>query len=384
MPTPQPNAPAASPPVPAPSSRLMSVDALRGFIMFWIIGADALFYALDKISDRGIIKFFATQLDHAAWEGFRFYDLIFPTFVFIIGVSLVFSLSRAVAAEGKSKTALRILKRSVILYCLGILYYNGFAGPFEKIRLLGVLQRLSLCYLFAGLAFVYLKPKALVALCASLLVGYWAMMTFIPVPGLGAGHFEERRNLANWIDSQYLPLRKWDGDHDPEGLLSTLPAIGSCLLGVFAGLLLQNKTVADRKKVNWLVMAGVLSVAAGFIWGLRFPVIKKIWTSSYVLVAGGFSALLLAGFFLVVDVWKRRQWCQPFVWIGMNSITIYILSEIIEFDKLAARFAGGRIKLFFDTAVTPGVGDLVLACVGLGICFVIVRFLYQRKIFLKV
>lgn len=355
--------------------------------MFWIIGADALFYALNKLAGgegKGIIGFFATQLDHVQWEGFRFYDLIFPMFVFIVGVSIVFALSRRTAEAGRAAATAQIFRRAAILYLLGLFTYDGLANGWEKVRLLGVLQRIALCYLFTALAFLYLKPKALVALCAGLLVGYWALMTFVPVPGIGSGHFAEGQNLANYVDKQYLPLFKWDGDHDPEGLLSTLPAIASCLLGVFAGLLLRDATVEDRGKVRLLMISGVISVVLGFLWGLQFPVIKKIWTSSFVLVAGGFSAILLGWFYLVIDIWRKDWWATPFIWIGTNAITIYLLVHIVELPKLAERLVGGPIKAWLDSAIRPGTGDLLIAAIALLAAVLFCRFLYRRRIFLKV
>jgi predicted acyltransferase len=367
--------------------RVASVDALRGFDMFWIIGADALFYALNKMAGgdgRSVIGFFATQLDHVQWEGFRFYDLIFPMFVFIVGVSIVFALSKRATEGGRGAATAQIFRRAAILYLFGLFTYEGVANGWEKVRLLGVLQRIAICYLVTGLAFLYLKPKALVALCASLLVGYWVLMTFVPVPGFGAGQFAEGKNLANYVDKEYLPLFKWDGDHDPEGLLSTLPAIGSCLLGVFAGLLLMRGDVEDRKKVKLLLICGAISVVAGFLWGLQFPVVKKLWTSSFVLVAGGFSAMLLGVFYLLIDVLKKDWWATPFIWIGTNAITIYMLVHVVELPKLAERIVGGPIKAWFDSVIRPGFGDLVIALVALTAAVLFCRFLYRRRIFLKV
>src|SRR5688500_14828933 len=243
--------------------RVASVDALRGFDMFWIIGADALFYALNKLGGgdaKSLIGFFATQLDHVQWAGFRFYDLIFPLFVFIVGVSIVFALTKRLNEHGRAAATSQILRRALILYLFGIFSYEGVAKGWEGVRLLGVLQRIAICYLVTAFAFIYFKPKALVALCASLLIGYWALMTFVPVPEVGAGNFAEKKNLANYIDKHYLPLFKWDGDHDPEGLLSTLPAIASCLLGVFAGLWLRRPDVDGRRKVTMLFAVVAASV----------------------------------------------------------------------------------------------------------------------------
>jgi predicted acyltransferase len=254
---------------------------------------------------------------------------------------------------------------------------------FIHLRLLGVLQRIALCYLFGALAFIYLKPRTLVALCATLLIGYWALMTFVPVPGVGAGNFAEGKNLANYLDAHYLPLYKWDGDHDPEGLLSTLPAVASCLLGIFAGLLLRNREVPDLKKVKVLFAFGIAGVVLGFLWGLQFPVIKKVWSSSFVLVAGGFSALLLGLFYYIIDIKKYQAWATPFLWIGSNAITIYMLDHLVQWDQLAQRIAGGEISSGLDQ-IHAGLGRFVIVLLILGAEIWFCRFLYKRKIFLKV
>ena len=176
-------------PSPSPNSvesaprRLMSLDALRGFDMFWIVGAEELVRGLQKISTGGLLGVIAEQLHHKAWEGFRFEDLIFPLFVFIAGVSLVFSLEKTLRESGRRTATLRVIRRAALLYFIGILYYGGFSIPLEKIRLLGVLQRIALCYLFSGLLFCHLKPRALVGVFAGLLLGYWGLMAWVPVPG---------------------------------------------------------------------------------------------------------------------------------------------------------------------------------------------------------
>jgi predicted acyltransferase len=373
---------------PAPSSlassaakpgRLMSLDALRGFDMFWIVGADALVEGLRKVGGGGFLQGVARQLEHVEWAGFHFEDLIFPLFVFMVGVSLVFSLDRTLRQTGRQPAVLHILRRAALLYLLGIFYYGGFGTAFHEIRLLGVLQRIALAYLFAGLTYCFLGWRGRVGVCAGLLLGYWALLTFVPVPGIGAGHFEAGRNLTNWVDKNYLPLRRWDGDYDPEGILSTLPAIASCLLGVFAGGLLQSRRLEERRKVMYLLAAGIACVGLGWLWNLQFPVIKKLWTSSFVLVAAGYSSILLAVFYQLVDVWKYRKWAQPFVWIGMNSITIYLLHNLVDIEAIAKRFVGGDLsKLYLGNFA-----ELALALVSLGITLAICRFLYERKIFLR-
>ncbi len=398
---------------PAPS-RLMSLDALRGFDMIWIMGGDAIASALGKLSDDPVTQTVATQLEHVEWEGFRFYDLIFALFVFIMGVSIVFSLNKAMDQHGLGGALKRVFTRFAIMFAVALFYSGGFTNAWPEIRLLGVLNRIALCYLGGALIFCLLRDKwrGIAAVAASLLVGYWALMTFVPFPDLRPvnasgelvsqrmtatnvsqlnwnttnrlkGVFEPGVNLANYIDSKYLPGRKHDKIWDPEGLLSTLPAIASCLLGMLAGLLLRNQRVEDRKKVTLLLSAGVVSVIAGYCWGMQFPVIKKIWTSSFVLVTAGYSAILLGVFYQVIDVWKKQSWCQPFVWYGMNAITVYLADNVIGFRRVASRLLGTDVKAFFDAHVTPGFGDLMLSFGEIGIGLWLVWFLYQRKIFLR-
>ena len=417
------------------SQSLMSVDALRGFDMFWIIGADTLVYALNRMSQTRPTTCLAEQLEHAEWQGFHFYDLIFPLFIFIVGVSLVFSLTRTIQEAGRAEALKRVFRRSVLLFIVGIFYSGGLTNPWPDIRLMGVLNRIALAYFFAGLLFCFFKPRALVAICVGILAGYWALMTFMPIrdiqltksnlarlaqqagdtkaaalfseernpsavkdsPAWAAaekmfyattnrvtGKFDQGLNLANHVDFEYLPARKYDTFFDPEGYLSTIPAVATCLLGVFAGFLLRNQSLQGRQKVLWLILFGVAGAALGWLWGAQFPVIKKIWTSSYVLVAGGYSAILLGVFYLIVDVWQTRAWCQPFVWMGMNSITIYLASNIVGgFRRLASRFVGGDVRIFLDDHVAKGFGEMVISIVGLLLAFWLVHFLYRRKIFLR-
>jgi len=335
--------------------RIVSIDALRWFDMFWIIGGDALAQALKKMAGGGdgvissIAGMFGDQLEHVDWEGFRFYDLILPLFVFIVGVSIVFSLTKLAEREGRAAAHRRVLRRFAALFLLALIYSGGVSHEWPDIRLLGVLNRIELCYLFASLLFLNLRLRGLILACVSLLAGYWALMSFMPVPGFGAGSFAKGANLANWIDSQYLPGKRWDGTWDPEGWLSTLPAIATCLLGVFAGLLLKEVRIEERRKVLWLIGGAALMTIVGFVWGLQFPVIKKIWTSSYVLVAGGFSAMLLGAFHYAIDVRGHQRWATPFVWIGANAITIYFAENIFNWEKLAGRLAGGDVKNFLHS-----------------------------------
>lgn len=369
---------------PAPTSgRLMSLDALRGFDMFWILGGDSIGHALAHAHTAGVMAVAATQLNHVAWEGFRFYDLIFPLFVFIVGVSLVFSLSKIREHGGRPAAVRRIVRRTLLLYGLGILYYGGWQNGWDSIRWLGVLQRIALCYGATALLFLTCRPRTLLGWCVGLLLSYWALMCFVPVPGIGSGSLAEGKNLANWIDAQFLPGKKWDGDHDPEGLLSTLPAIATCLLGVFAGLLLRDPRKDPRQKTFWLLGAGIAGVTLGFLWDLQFPVIKKLWTSSYVLVAGGFSALFLASFYWLIDVRQWRAWAQPFVWVGLNPITIYLLGNVLAFDDIAGRVLGGPVTEFINGRVGLGWGEVCISLAGMLLAVGLCGFLHRRRLYLR-
>jgi predicted acyltransferase len=375
---------------PATTDRVASVDALRGLAIFFIIAGDALAWSLYNLASGmqdpagAITRFFSQQLMHEDWEGFRFYDFLFPLFVFVTGISIVLSLPRIVERDGRWAAHERVLRRSFLLFALGFIYYGGVSMLWPEIRLLGVLQRIALCYLFASLLYLNLDLRGLLVAFVALLVGYWALMTFVPVPGIGAGSFAENANLASWIDAQYLPGQRFYGEWDPEGLLSTLPAIASCLLGVFAGFLLKETSIEPAQKVLWFAVAGALLIVVGLLWGLQFPLIKKIWTSSFVLVAGGCCALLLAALYLLVDIWGRKTWATVFLWFGANAIALYMINNIADFKMLARRFVGGDISNFLDAYVMSGVGSLAIVAVAITLALAVAGFLYQRKIFLRV
>ncbi len=381
MDSPRSDTPTTAPSLEKPPSertpRLMSLDALRGFDMFWIIGADALVASLAKVSPIGILGVFAHQLSHAEWEGFRFYDLIFPLFLFMVGISTVFSLEHTVTTEGKKAAYYRIFRRFAFLWFWAFIYSGGFAQ--EKISFAGVLQRISYCYLITSLLYLNFNVRGLVVVCVSILVGYWALMTFVPVPELGQPTFDMHTNWSNYLDRHYLPGDREEKGWRNEGMLSTVPAISTCLLGLFAGMLIRAGSVTPWRKTALLVGSGIALVAIGFLWGLQFPVIKRIWTSSYVLVAGGYSCLFLAFFYALIDICKYRAWALPFVWIGANSLVLYLIAGILPYQALTGRIVAGPVQQW----LTPydGVAETILALL---LATLFARFLYTRKIFLRV
>lgn len=401
----------------------MSLDALRGFDMFWILGADSIVYALRQLRPGPVTGTLAEQLEHADWAGFHAYDLIFPLFVFIVGVASVFSLRRTVAEKGRAVAARRVLVRAAVLFILGIFYNGGLSAAWPDVRLVGVLQRIGLAYAGAGLLFIFFRPRILAAMAVAILGVYWALLTFTPIRALQlqpealaqvlgpdptpgpneqpsteyrtrvetqfeatdewvTGKFEPGLNVPNHFDFQHLPGFMYDRYWDPEGVLSNLPAVATALAGMLAGVLLTSG-IGERRKLLWLVAGGAACLVVGYAWGVQFPVIKKIWTSTFVLVAAGWSTLLLALFYYLVDLRGWRRWCTPFIWIGMNPITLYLASSVIGFHAIARRLAGGSVHAWLNSVAT-GFGDLLLAAISLGLILALARFLYRRQIFLKV
>lgn len=356
---------------PNPSQRLVSLDALRGFDMCWILGLAAVVKTLLErcnVSWRGVVN---DQFEHVSWEGFHFYDLIFPLFLFIAGVSLAIALPKRAAALGKGAAARRLIFRALILFFIGVVYSGGLQKGWDQVRWLGVLQRIALGSCFAGLLSLWLRPSGLVAVTLALLAGYWALLTFVPPPDAEA-HFPEGHNLTNYLDRMWLPGRKYDGDHDPEGILSTLPAIATGLLGILAGKWI-TRDASQGRKVMGLILGGAMLLGIGWAWHPYFPVVKKLWTSSFVLVAGGWSAMLLGVFYLVIEVCGWKWWTAPFVWVGMNPILLYVCHGLGYFRIVTERLTG---PMKGDWAWVP-------ATVSFALVLLVARFLYRRGIFLR-
>jgi predicted acyltransferase len=381
--------------------------------MFWIIGGEELARALQPLSDGVLVTALTTQLRHVEWEGFRFFDAIFPLFLFLVGVSIVLSLDRVKGTMGRGAALGRIARRTLLLLVVGVFYYGGVARAWPDVQLLGVLPRIALCYLCAASLYVLVPRKGIVIAAGLCLVGYWALLVWVPFPDVSLKHgtigkrgsqaefkppavllagttgtvrgtFEEGRNLTHYVDYRLLPGKKRNLNYTNEGLLSTIPAVATTLFGIMAGWLLTSARWTGRQKVAWLVGAGAAGVALGLLWGLEFPIIKRLWTSSFCLVASGFSAMILGVFYLVVDVWRWQRWCAPFLWIGSNALFVYLAVNLVDFDAIAARLVGGDVKAFLEQRVAQGVGGLMVAAVGLLLPVLIVRFLHQRKIFIRI
>jgi predicted acyltransferase len=364
--------------------RLLSLDTLRGFDMLWIAGGEYLMVTLAALTGWPFLQWIAGQMEHVEWEGFRFYDMIFPLFLFIAGVSMPFSiLKRQKRGESMRKIYLHLVKRLILLILLGLIYGGILQLDFEKQRYSSVLARIGIAWFLAAVIVLNTSVRGQVIWFIGILLGYFAIMKLIPVPGFGAGVLTPEGNLAAFIDQKLLPGRFCCYTYgDNEGLLSHIPAICTALLGTFAGHLLisDDKRLTGLKKGLILLLAGFAALALGKLWSLSFPIIKNLWTSSFVLFAGGWSLILLALFYLVIDVWGFKKWTLPFVVIGLNSITIYMLnSGIIDFEQMGGYFFGGLANQFSELA------QPVILAAGAVICmWLFLYLLYRNKIFLKV
>lgn len=370
----------ANPPAPT-SGRLLSLDALRGFDMFWIIGGDALFRRIAKHTSPNTQALINRQLEHADWEGFYFYDLIFPLFLFLVGCVIPFSIDSQRNRGGTPRDIYwRIGRRTIALIALGLLCNGILRFDWADTRYAGVLQRIGLCYGAAALLYALATRKTRLAVFVAILLGYWALLTLVPVPGYPPGDLSKQGNLSGWLDRQLLPgkiLKPYYGYGDNEGILSTFPALATTLLGIFAGEWLRSTRSPGRKFLG-LAIAGALGVGLGTAWGTVFPVIKNLWTSSFVLLAGGWSLLLLAAFYGIIDALGFRRWAFPFVVIGINAITIYVAPRFIDFQHASEFFLEGVL------ARADAYESLIAAAGFLLAEWLFLYFLYRHKIALRV
>lgn len=395
------------------SSRIVSVDALRGFDMFWIVGGGSFVQAIAKVWPNPVTAFLDRQLEHCTWAGFHFEDLIFPLFLFLAGVSLVFSVRKIIEKEGRRAALVRIARRTLLLVILGVIYNGGLRhDTWQDVRWSGVLQRIGLAYGCAAVLFCYFRPRVLAGVTVALLLGYWAVLglapmrdvhlptddarpmpanddltqerqEFLKIPATVRGKYEQGYNVAHHLDFVTIPGHMFFDRYEAETLLGNVVSIASCLMGAFAGLLLKSVRWTPWQKLAWLLGSGAAAVAVAFVWSYWLPMIKLISTPSFVLMAAGYSLLLLGLFYWIVEICGWQRWCLPFVWIGANSITIYMLRNLVSFEAVAARLVGGPIAKYLDS-LQPGAGHLAIETVGLGLTFLIVWFLYRKQIFLRV
>ena len=365
------------------SQRLKSLDALRGFDMFWITGGHGIIAALAATTNSSFLDWADEQLHHVAWNGFHFYDMIFPLFLFIAGVSMPFSFAKRKERGVPKKDIYRkIFKRGIILVLLGIMYNGFFRMDFEHLRYASVLGRIGLGWMFAALIVENTSIKGQIIWFWGILLGYWAALMLIPVPGHGAGDLSMEGSLVGYVDRMLLPGRLYKGIHDPEGILSTIPAVATALMGVLSGevLRMKNPKLTPMKKGLILLGSGILFLILGKLWDLGgFPINKNLWTSSFVLFAGGWSLILLAVFYIIIDVWGFSRWSFFFIVIGMNPLTIYLAQPIVDFQQIADYFFKGMIGY-----ASANIQPVLTATSYVVVVWLFLYFLYKQKLFLRV
>jgi predicted acyltransferase len=378
---------------PAGRERLMSLDVFRGATMA----------AMLLVNNPGDWDNMYSQLDHAAWNGWTFTDLIFPFFLWIVGAAIPLSMGRRLEnGEPRPKILGRILRRSAIIIALGVAL-NGFPQyDFHTIRYSGVLQRIGVCYLFASLIFITtgIRGQAIAIFC--LLAGYWLLMAFMPVPGWGHGILDERGNFSEYVDSLALRGHTWreTKTYDPEGIVSTLPAIATVLFGIMAGHLLRSRK-EPAEKTAWLFVAGNFLLLAGLIMNHWLPINKKLWTSTYAVFMAGMAANVFGVCYWLVDVKGKKAWARPLAVYGMNAITVFVLTGLLGRISTVVHVGSengrrivlkawlfGHIKAVFEhlagPLATPKNSSLIYALMYVVLMYGVAWVMCRRKWFVRI
>ncbi len=363
-------------------NRLLSLDALRGFDMLFIMGLAGWVVAVSNLfPSSGVATWVASQMEHVEWNGLSHHDTIFPLFLFIAGISFPFSIAKQ-RSSGKTEKQIytKVLKRGLLLVFLGMVYNDFFKFDFANLRCASVLGRIGLAWMFSAFLFLKFKPKTLAVIAAAILIGYWLLLWLVPG---GPDTYSFENNFAGTVDRLLLPGRLIYGENhfDPEGLLSTMPSIVTAMLGMFTGqfIRISDDKISRQKKVLYMLIAAVIFLASGLIWNMVFPINKMLWSSSFVCVVAAYSLFLFALFYYIIDVKGYQRWTLFFRVVGMNSITIYLAQKIINFTQVSDFFFGGIAGKF------PEAWANVINSTGyIAVCWLFLYFLYKKKIFLKV
>lgn len=365
------------------TKRLVSLDVLRGMDMFFIMGGDSMFIGLASLFPLPFFKALASQMHHAEWQGMTFEDLIFPLFLFIAGISFPFSIEKQrLNGSSERQIYLKIVKRGFVLFLLGLVYNGLLDFDFDNMRYASVLGRIGIAWMFASFIFMKLKMKWSIAAILLLWLGYWCLVFFVPSPTGNGDPYSIDGCIVGYIDRMLLPGKLYiENRHDPEGLLGTIPAIGTALLGMVTGgfVKLKSNRLTDIKKVVILFSASIVLMLSGILWGQYFPIIKNIWSSSFACLAGGISVFLFAAVYYIVDIKNFRNWIFFFRIIGLNSITIYLAQYIIDFRYTSGILFGGIVSMFPESCAL-----FLQSVFYILLCWLFLYMLYKNKIFLKV
>ena len=368
--------------------RLVSLDVLRGFDMFWIIGGKQILVAISVLTSASWSDWTLARMKHPEWHGFEPWDLIFPLFLFIAGVATPLSIQhRRRRGDSDRESYRHIIVRGVLLVGLGIVH-NGLPTDWttpdgwQNHRYASVLGRIGLAYLFAALIVMHTDLRGRLFWVVGLLVGYWVALRFIPVPGFGAGDFSPGHTLTDYLDRLTVPGALYQGDRDPEGLGGVIPAIATALLGAITGQMLMRSDRSGIEKTLRMFLGGLICLGLGWAWDqesvFQFPINKNLWSSSFVLYCAGWSLELLALFYLVIDVWKFRWGATFFIVIGANSIFIYMAPQFIDFYYTVNQIFAGPLSLI------PRFRELIVVLGVFSLKWFLLYLMYRKRIFLKV
>lgn len=363
------------------STRLYSLDALRGFDMFWIIGTDQLVHKLAEVSGSTFWQGFRHQLEHPYWNGFTLYDLIFPLFMFLSGVSTPYSIGRELE-NGKSRSRMlrRVVIRGVILILLGMVYNNGLQlRPIEEFRFPSVLGKIGAAYIFANIIYLFANKRYWIWWYGGLLIGYWLLLKFTAAPGFDTRDLSEKGNFMSWFDRTVLPGRLARGIHDTVGLLNIITGTCTTLAGIIAGNYLKYNGDRQTKKVVVFAVTGAILIGVAFLWNIDFPINKNLWSSSFVLLTSGLSLLLFSLFYYTIDVAGYKSWTLFFRVIGMNSILIYMSPKFIDW-----MYTSNSVFAWLGQIVGEPYDIVVVLAGVILIEWLFLYLLYRNKLFLKI
>ena len=364
------------------SKRIISVDIFRGMTIALMI----------LVNTPGTWSNIFAPFRHASWHGCTPTDLVFPFFLFIVGTSIVLAYSskkESIDFNVYLKIAKRGAKLIVLgLFLAGFLVKYPFFKSFEHLRLPGVLQRIGVVFFFASILYLNTNWKGLLSIFIIILVGYWLLMTQIPING-EMPLLTKESNLAAYLDLKILTQAHiWKPEYDPEGLLSTIPSIATAIMGMFLGLLIQLKNHSQKKKLGYIIMIGIISILAGDIWNLFFPLNKALWTSSFVLYTGGWAFIIYGIIYYLTEIANLKKWGIPFIYYGSNAITVYFLSSFIAKTFYLTYLPNGQTphSFFYNTSwiSIPKLSSLLYAISVIVFYYFLARFLYKKKIFIKV
>ena len=359
------------------STRLVSLDALRG----------ATIMSMLMVNNPGDGRNVFEQLDHAPWNGWTFTDLIFPFFLWIVGVSMTLSFARRIASGADRGMMFRhVARRAALIFLLGFAINFTSRWSFATVRVMGVLQRIGLCYLVAGAIYLaWPRMRALLCALGTLLGVYWVLMTLVPVPGYGAGVLTPEGNFARWIDGFILSGHMWSVTKvwDPEGLVSSLPAVATTLFGATCGLLL-GRPLTMAEKTAWMFVSGVSLIFTGAIMNIWLPINKNLWTSSYAVFMAGMAFTVFAFLYWVIDAQGWRGWAKPLVIFGANAIAIFVLSDAVAIIMIKNHWIRPVFNGVFAGIGTPKTASLSFALAHVAVMGLAAWAMWRKGLFLRV